>query len=155
MTESVSDRIKVLFDAASVSYELFEHAPVYTSAEAARVRDTDISMGAKALVCYADGRPALLVLPGDKKADFRKFKRTFGVKDLRMATKDEVKELTGLEVGAIPPVGRAMSIKSYYDASIAEKEKVTFNDGLHTVSMIMSVKDLLKVEVPIIADFAE
>ena len=121
---------------------------MYTSKDAAKIRDTDMSMGAKALVFYADKHPILLVLPGDKKVNFRKVKHTFGIKDLRMATKEEVTELTGLEVGAIPPVGQAMRIKSYYDVSIAGKEKVAFN-------AVVQVDDLLKAEVPIIADFAE
>jgi len=149
----VFEKIKNLFNDAAVAYSVIEHEPVYTSQDAAKIRDTDISMGAKALVLFADKSPILVVVPGDKKIDFKKFKREFDVKDLRMATKEEVLELTGLEVGAIPPVGKAMELVSYFDEGFKQKEKVAFNAGLHTTSIITTPNGLIKVEDPVFGNF--
>jgi Ala-tRNA(Pro) deacylase len=142
-------KIKKLLDEAHIVYELLEHDPVYTSEEAARIRDSNLSMGAKALVLFGDKQPLLVVVPGDKKLNMKEFKRIFGIKDLRMATPDEVFSLTGVKVGAVPPVGKALNLKSYYDESFKSKDKVAFNAGMHTVSIIMQAADLIRLEDPV------
>ncbi|KKS22625.1 MAG: YbaK/prolyl-tRNA synthetase associated region [candidate division WWE3 bacterium GW2011_GWA1_41_8] len=145
---TVFDNIISLLNEKGVKHTVIEHEPVYTSEQAARIRDTDISMGAKALICYADKSPVLLVVPGDKKADFKKYKQTFGVKDLRMATPTEALELTGLEAGSI----KALGLPSYYDSSFGEKDYVSFNAGSHTSSVKMKASDLIGIEDPVLAD---
>ena len=150
---SVLKKIQELLDSLNIEYELLNHTPVYTSADAAKIRDTGISNGAKALVFIADGDPILIVVPGDKKVDLRKFKQQFHIKDLRMASLIEVKEITTLEVGSIPPVGKVMNLKSYFDSSFLKKEVVAFNAGSHSVSIRMKASDLIKVENPIIESF--
>ena len=151
---SILEKIENLLTDAKIDYKRIDHAPVYTSEEAAKLRDSDISMGAKALVCYADKNPILIIVSGDKKVDFKKFKAEFGVKDLRMAKPTEVVEITTLEVGAIPPVGKVMDLKSYYDNSFKVKDKVAFNAGSHTTSVLMQAKDLINVENPTFGDFS-
>lgn len=152
---TVFEKIKKLLDTAEVKYSVIEHEPVYTSKQAAQIRDSDVSMGAKSLVLIADKKPVLVVVPGDSKVDFKAFKNEFGVKDLRMASPDEVKEITTLEVGAIPPIGKVLGIDSYYDESFLEKEDITFNAGLHTISIVMKASDMLSVETPAIAKISK
>jgi Ala-tRNA(Pro) deacylase len=151
---TVLDNILEKLDKAKIEYKKIEHEPVYTSEQAAAIRDADMSMGAKAIICFADKNPCLIVVPGDKKIGFKEFKIAFGVKDLRMASADEVKLLTGIEIGAIPPVGSAMSLQAYFDDAFNEKQDVAFNAGSHTVSVLMKAEDLIKIEKPIFGKFA-
>jgi Ala-tRNA(Pro) deacylase len=148
---TVHEKIIDLLDKNNVEYEVIEHEPVFTSADAAKIRDTNVSMGAKALVLMADKKPVLAVVPGNERLDFKKFKKEYGVKDLRMAKPEEVFEITTLEIGSIPPVGKAMDLKSYYDESFLEKDVVAFNAGSHTISIKMKAKDLISVELPVIS----
>ena len=151
---TILDKIIKLFDEAGILYEKLEHEPVYTSEDAAKIRDTGLSMGAKALILFADKKPVLVVVPGDKRLDFNKFKKLFSIKDLRMAAREEVYNLTGLEVGSIPPVGKALNLQSYYSDDFKQKDMVAFNAGMHTVSIKMKASDLLKVEEPLFGDFS-
>jgi len=151
---TIFEKIKKILDEAEVKYSVIEHEPVYTSVQAGRIRDVDISQGAKSLILIADERPILAVVPGDKKVDFKTLKRSFGIKDLRMASPDEVVKITTLEIGAIPPIGRAMGIDSYYDQSFLEKDDVVFNAGSHTISIFMKACDLLALERPEISEIA-
>ncbi|HSX39913.1 MAG TPA: YbaK/EbsC family protein [Candidatus Saccharimonadales bacterium] len=145
----VLDKIISLLNENCVSYKLTEHEQVHTSAEAAAVRGLDLSTGAKALVMFADKKPIMIVVPGHKKVDLKKFKSIFGFKDIRMATGDEVLDLTGLLVGAIPPLGSIFGLPTYYDEWFKTADKAAFNPGSHTHSIIMSAADLIKVENPI------
>ncbi|MBT6401608.1 hypothetical protein HN803_01780 [candidate division WWE3 bacterium] len=149
---TVLEKIKSLLEGDNISYEVVEHAPVHTSADAAKVRDTDLAQGAKALVMIGDKEPYLFVVPADQRADFRKIKAAVGIKDLRMASPDEVEDLTTLKVGSIPPVGKAIGLTSFFDTSFSEKENVVFNAGSLTTSIIMKASDLLALEQPQVED---
>lgn len=145
--------LKTLEDNKCV-FTRIDHAPVYTSEDAAKIRDFSLSTGAKAIVCLGDTVPILIVVPGNCKIDFKAFKKLFGYKDLRMATKEEVLSITTLEIGSIPPMGSVMSLKSYYDESIKRKDYVAFNAGSHSVSVKISARELIAVENPMFGDFA-
>ena len=62
---TVFEKIKSLLDEANISYEVVEHEPVHTSADAAKVRDIDLAQGAKALVMVGDKTPLLFVVPAN------------------------------------------------------------------------------------------
>lgn len=150
---TVFEKIVELFDSKKISYEVIEHAPVYTSADAARIRDTGLGNGAKALIFMADKKPILVVLPGDKRVDTRKFKRLFNIKDLEMASKEGVFKITGLEVGSIPPVGAVVNLKAYFDESFKAKDVIAFNAGSHSKSIRMKASDLIAVEKPLFGSY--
>ena len=67
MSTSVFQRIENLLRENSADYEILEHEPVYTSEEAARVRGTPLSSGAKALICKCDQEMVLFVMPADRR----------------------------------------------------------------------------------------
>lgn len=148
----VFDDIKKLLEQTPVKFTVVEHPPVYTSEEASKIRDTSLAIGAKALIWFADKSPILVVVPGDKKLNLKKFKNAFGIKDMRFATPEEVEELTGLQIGSIPPLGKVLGLASYFDVSFSLGNQVAFNAGLHTVSILMSAEDLIRVEGPKLAD---
>jgi Cys-tRNA(Pro)/Cys-tRNA(Cys) deacylase len=152
---TVHERVIGLLKTSGVEYEEVTHEAVRTSQEAAKIRNSDMSMGAKALIFFADEKPILIVVPGNKKVDTNAFKKAFKVRDIRFATPAEVLELVGIEIGAIPPLGKALELKSYFDKAIGEKDKVAFNAGLHTVSVFMKGSDLLEVEKPVIGEFTK
>lgn len=142
------EKLKALFERENVAYEYIEHEPTITCEDAARVRGTNPDQGAKALVCLADKEPVLIVLPCSRKLDFKGFKKVFGVKDLRMATHEQVKRLTTLEIGSIPPVGNVMGLPTYVEEQLLSEEKLCFNAGDHSKSMTISADDYLRVVEP-------
>src|SRR3990167_11203271 len=72
-------------------YETFEHEPVRTSEEAAKVRyGYSIEQGAKALIVRAQSKERsefiMLVMPAHLRLDTKKAKQYLQTKDLRFAT---------------------------------------------------------------------
>ena len=152
--EKVLSQIKAKIENAKVtSFKVSEHAPVFTSEEASKVRGTTLEQGAKALVMYADKAPVMLVVSGATTADLAAFKKLYEYKDVRMATRDEVTKLTHLEVGSIPPFGSVFGIKTYVDSKLGENEEISFNAGLHTKSIKMAYADWVKAENPTVGSF--
>jgi Cys-tRNA(Pro) deacylase len=151
---TVTDRLIQLLRLHHVDFQLLEHEPVTTSEEAARVRGTPLEQGAKALVCRADDRHILIVLPANRRLDTKSFKRAHGVKNLRMISPDELRELTGLEVGAVPPIGNLLDLPTYVDERLLELPRISFNAGSRSVSIIMQPADYRRLVNPIVARFA-
>lgn len=154
-TSKVFDEIINLLKKNNIIYQLFEHEPVYTSTDAAKIRQTKETQGAKALVFLADKKPVLLVLPGNKKVDTKIFKKNFGIRDLSFAKPQQVLELTGLEIGAIPPFGNVMNLPTYVDKSLLDEEEIAFNAGSHTKSIKMKTQDFIKLCQPEVNSFSK
>lgn len=151
---NVFERLSALLDQRGITYRVFRHEAVFTSEEAARVRGTPLASGAKALICRADGRFVLFVMPADRKLDSKQVRKAFGLKSLRFATRDEVLELTKLKPGSIPPFGQLFGLQTYCDGGLADQQKINFNAGDHTISVEMNYADYAAVEQPALGCFA-
>lgn len=145
---AVLERITGLLEQQGVPFDLLRHAPVFTSEEAAQVRGTSLSSGAKALVCKVDDRFLMLVLPADRRLDSKLARAALSAKSLRFATREEVLELTGLTPGSIPPLGQLFSLPTYCDAALASEPRINFNAGDHAVSVSMTYADYVRIEQP-------
>ena len=155
MAEEVLNRIRELLRAAGIAFREVEHEPTHTSAESARARGEELKVGGKALVLKVDDTFRLFVLSAAQQLDSGAIKRHFAAKWQRFATPEELHELTGLTPGAVPPFGRPMlPFDLFVDDSILENERIAFNAGSLTHSIIMSVKDYLRVAQPAVFGFA-
>lgn len=134
---SVYEKIIQLLQDNKISYQALEHEPTPTCADSARVRGTSMDQGAKALVCYGDKKPLLIVLPCSRRIDPKLFKKLHAIRDLRFATSEEVKQLTSLEIGAIPPLGHLFNVPTFVDAALSGQQTIAFNAGDRSRSVIM------------------
>lgn len=151
---TVLERLRQLLDQRSIAYDLLEHAPVFTSEEAAAVRGTSLSSGAKALICKVDDQLVMFVLPADRKLDSKQVRKTLGAKSLRFATREEVLERTTLAPGSIPPFGQLFGLATYCDRRLADEPRINFNAGDHSISISMALGDYLAVEQPKLGEYA-
>ena len=69
MATAVTARLEQWLTAEGARFRVLQHAPVFTSEEAARVRGTPPESGAKALVMLAADAPVHVVLPGSRRVD--------------------------------------------------------------------------------------
>jgi Ala-tRNA(Pro) deacylase len=148
MPASVFERLEAHLVQAGVPFTVLRHEPVFTSEQAAAVRGTSLSSGAKALVMKAGDRFVLLVLPADRKLDSKKARAGLAVKALRFASKEEVESLTGLQPGSIPPFGSLFGLPTYCDPALAENPSINFNAGDHAISIQLAYSDYASVETP-------
>ena len=145
---SVFDQLLSLLSAQGVTWSVLEHEPVYTSEQAAEVRGTSLSSGAKALICKADQEFRLFVMPANRRLATKQVRTSLKIRRLRFATADEVLELTGLRPGSIPPFGSLFSLPTCCDESLSEETVINFNAGDHARSISMTFADYCVVENP-------
>ncbi len=154
-SEPVFERIRNLLARHAVSFDVLRHEPVYTSQQAADVRGTPLSSGAKALICRGDEQLVMFVIPADRKLASGEARRAQGWKKLRFASREEVEQRTGLQPGSIPPFGSLFGLPTLCDRRLGQNEIINFNAGDHQVSVSMRYEDYLRVEKPQLGTFAE
>jgi len=142
----VFDKIRKLLDENCVEYKHLHHEPTRTSEEAARVRGESTKIGGKALLIKAGDSFHLFVLSASLKLNSKAVKQHLHSKNPRFATHEELLELTGLVPGSVPPFGEPiLPFPLYVDESIMLNERIAFNAGLLTDSIILSVEDYKRV----------
>ncbi len=136
-------------------FESFEHEPVTTSEEAAKVREGkySLSQGAKALILRvkesSGKRFVMVVLPGDQKFSGNRLKKILNSKDIRFATVEEINKLTnGIVVGGVPPFGNLFELEVIADIGLFKNDKIVFNAGDRRFSVAMKATDYKKLVNP-------
>ena len=154
-TTKVFQQIQTLLAERSLPYRHVHHQPTYTSEESARARGESVRIGGKALLIKIGDAVHLFVLSAALKFDSAAVKRRFGVKRMRFATVEELRELTGLIPGSVPPFGRpTLPFDLFVDESILAHDRIAFNAGSLTDSIIMSVADYIHLAQPEVFRFA-
>jgi prolyl-tRNA editing enzyme YbaK/EbsC (Cys-tRNA(Pro) deacylase) len=74
-----------------------------TAAEAASAIGCELSQIVKSLVFECDGRPAVVLVPGDRRADAAKVAASLGTTSARVASAPQVEAATGFAPGAVAP----------------------------------------------------
>ena len=60
----------------------------------------------------------MCLVAGDKKASLKKIKKILNIKDVSMASADDVKNITGYTIGGVSPIGHLNKIDIFIDNSL-------------------------------------
>jgi len=107
----------------------------HTAAEAAKALNTDIKNIVKSLVFIADGQPVVAMVSGPDLVDPEKVAKELSAKSCRIATAEEVKEITGYAIGGVPPV--TLNLPVLIDEAIMTREIVYggAGSGRHVIKL--------------------
>ena len=147
---SVSD----FLDRHQARYSVLRHPAAYTAQEEAAAAHVPGHDWAKVVVCVADDRPFLAVLPAPLKVDVERLKAITHARSLRLAREDEFKGLyTDCEVGAMPPLGPLYRQDVIVDEALAEHRDIVFDAGSHRESIRMPYSQFARLVRPTVAAF--
>ena len=133
-------------DGEGITYRRISHEPTRTSEDSARARGEALETGGKALLLKAGEDFSVFVLSAALKLDSQAVKKRLGVKSLRFATADELMDLTGLVPGSVPPFGEpVLPFALFVDESIEANDRIAFNAGSLTDSVVLTTVDYLRV----------
>ena len=142
----LEEKIIGMLEDAKVAYEIVEHEPVYTNPAMAEALNVSEAETVKSLVLKTkEGNMIVLVLPGNKKVDWKQAAAGAGTKKVSFAKPENVSEAVGCEVGCVPPFGHMTEIPIYMDPDLTKKNFVYFNPGVHDKSFKVKAWDLKKL----------
>ena len=156
MTDVLS-AIRALLQTSGVHFEEKHHEPTKTSEESAAARGEPMEVGAKALLLKTDDVFRLFVLPADRSLDSGAIRKELHAQKTRFATPEELLELTGLVPGSVPPFGEPiLPFELFADDNIGvRQDRVAFNAGSLTDSIMMSATDWKSIAKPKIFSFSK
>lgn len=158
MEHPIAQQITNLLAQHNFWFEAFEHEPVRTSEDAAKLRPNyTLEQGAKAIILRVKvpsvGKKfMMLVMPGNLKFDSSKVKTLLRSNDIRFATEAEVETITnGVKPGGVPPFGNLFNLEVIADTKLFDYEKIIFNAG-RNYSIALKSADYKTLVQPTVAD---
>lgn len=140
------EEIRAWLSSAGVSFREVHHEPTPTSEDSARARGEELRVGGKALLIKVDDVYRLFVVSAVRKLDSSAVKRHFDARRLRFATPQELLNLSGLVPGAVPPFGPPiLPFPLYVDPSVFSNDRIAFNAGSLTDSIVMAAGDYRRI----------
>ena len=83
-------------------------------------------------------------------------RRRFGENRARFATREELLELTGLVPGCVPPFGPPILTPPHcLDEAFLENDRIAFNAGSLTCSIVMPLEPYLELARPEVFSFSK
>jgi len=89
-----------------------------TALEAASSLGCEVGAIVKSLLFKTEQNFILCLVAGDKKASLNKIKKILNIKDVSMASADDVKNVTGFTIGGVSPIGHLNKITILVDSSL-------------------------------------
>jgi prolyl-tRNA editing enzyme YbaK/EbsC (Cys-tRNA(Pro) deacylase) len=100
-----------------------------TAQDAARAVGCRLAQIVKSLVFDCDGRPILVLVPGDRRADVRKVAAAADCRYARIAGEEEVRDATGFEPGAVAPFPLSRVTRVFIDGTLLAHPVVWIGAG--------------------------
>ena len=87
---------------------------------------------------------ALVLVAGPQQVDWKALRRHLGQSRLTMASADEVRAVTGYEIGAVSPFGLPRPVRVLLDESVLGEDEVSIGSGERGTTVILRTADLLR-----------
>jgi Cys-tRNA(Pro)/Cys-tRNA(Cys) deacylase len=98
------------------------------------------------VVVLSQGKPALVLIAGDREIQLKQLAQALGEKKLRMATQKEAEAWTGLKVGGISALALlSRGFPVYIDRAAAALDEIIVSAGQRGMDVRLTVPDLVRV----------
>jgi Ala-tRNA(Pro) deacylase len=155
-TVDIHDRIMALLAAGGADYRTLDHAPEGRTDRASEIRGHDLRQAAKAMVVAIRSRDSerrrfvLAVVPGDRRVSFDAIARAHQARGASLASAHEAANLTGCEMGAVPPFSFDPKLTLMADINLMEEQQIVFNAGRLDRSIFLRSNDYLRIARPLV-----
>ena len=126
-----------------------------TALDAANSRNCEVGAIVKSLLFRTDNSFVLCLVSGDKRCSLNKLKKITLIKDISMASPEDVKIQTGYTIGGVSPVGHIKKIKIFIDESLKRFKDIFAAAGHPNCVFKINFENLLKITQGEIKDIVE
>jgi prolyl-tRNA editing enzyme YbaK/EbsC (Cys-tRNA(Pro) deacylase) len=140
------ERVSEFLRRAAVESRVEEFpAGTKTAEDAASAVGCDVGQIVKSLVFVCDGRPVLVMVGGDRRADRAKVEAAVPCEKAKIAGPDEVRAATGFEPGAVAPFPLPGIETILVDQELLLHEVVWTGAGSHQHVLAIAPVDLVRL----------
>ena len=84
----------------------------------------------------------MVLMAGPAQIDWKSLRQLVKRSRVRMATEEEVLEVTGYRVGTVSPFGLKNQVQVLIDASVLKEEEISIGSGIRNMAIIMKSADV-------------
>jgi Cys-tRNA(Pro)/Cys-tRNA(Cys) deacylase len=128
-----------------IPHREFTHpGPVHSLEQAAAERGQEPEQVVRSIIFHiTEGKYVLVLAGGPRQIDWGALRRRLGVSRMRMATPEEVLQVTGFEIGAVGPFGLPHPIRTLVDRGLIDQSEVSIGSGVRGTTVFIKTEDLI------------
>jgi Cys-tRNA(Pro)/Cys-tRNA(Cys) deacylase len=134
----------IALEKINIPHQVFKHEkPLHSFEQAAAERNQRPEQIVRSILFQIRPEESVMVLvAGREQVDWKKLRQLVGRSRIRMATEEEVLEITGYRVGTVSPFGLKNPVRVLIDESVLREEEVSLGSGVRQMAIIMKSSDL-------------
>jgi prolyl-tRNA editing enzyme YbaK/EbsC (Cys-tRNA(Pro) deacylase) len=150
------DKVREHLEHCGLTIEVMElDESTRTATLAAEAVGSPLGAIVKSLVFLADGKPVLVLVSGDKRADTKKLEKTLKARRVMIANADQVREATGFAIGGVPPVAHKNKLLTLVDKNLGRFETLYAAAGSPRAVFPIFYEKLVEITEGQLADVTE
>lgn len=145
MSEPNKPPVSLALDALGVPHRVFRHAgPVTSLEQAAEERSQRPEQVVRSIVFrLSKGDYAMVLMAGPDQISWSALRAYLGRSRLTTASREEVLQTTGYQLGAVAPFGLPAPMRILIDDSVLAQEEISLGSGVRGTAVIMNSAELL------------
>jgi Cys-tRNA(Pro) deacylase len=134
----------LVLETLGIPHRIFRHeAPVDSFEQAASDRNQRAEQVVRSILFQVRPEEFVMVLmAGREQVNWKSLRKLVGRSRLRMATEDEVLDVTGYRVGTVSPLGMRRQVRLLIDPSVFREEEISIGSGVRNTALLLKSADL-------------
>ena len=146
----IEQRIQDQFDAAGVAFEWMPCDPELADTAAfCEHYGTSLEDSANAIMVVGKSEPrrhVVCVVLATTRLDVNGVvRKRLGARKASFASADETRDLTGMEIGGVTPIGLPDGLEVWIDAAVTERDRVVIGGGVRSSKVWVAPADLARL----------
>ncbi len=131
-------------DSLGIPHRVFTHEqPVTSFEEAASARGQRPEQIVRSILFQVrPGEFVMVLMAGRDQVDWKKLRQLVKRSRVRMATEEEVLEVTGYRIGTVSPFGVRNQVRVLIDASVLREEEISIGSGVRGTAILLKSEDI-------------
>jgi len=136
----------IALDQIGIPHRIFHHeTPVTSFEQAASDRNQRPEQIVRSILFQVKpGEFVMVLMAGPDQVDWKKLRQLVKRSRVRMATEEDVLEVTGYRIGTVSPFGVKSQVRVLLDASVLREEEISIGSGVRNTAIIMKSEDVRK-----------
>ena len=137
----------IALEKLKIPHRVFKHEkPLLSFEQAAAERNQRPEQIVRSILFQIRSEEFVMVLvAGREQVDWRRLRQLVRRSRVRMATEEEVLEVTGYRVGTVSPFGLKNQVRVLIDESVLREEEVSLGSGARQMAIVMKSADVRRV----------
>jgi Cys-tRNA(Pro) deacylase len=138
--------VSLALKSANIPHVVFVHpGPVKSLEQAASERGQQPDQVVRSILFrLGKGQYAMVLIAGPKQISWKALRGYLGISRITTASREEVLQVTGYELGAVAPFGLPSPMRILIDSSVFEHEEISLGSGVRGTAVILDPAELAR-----------